>query len=73
MFKTTHLTCIFYRCAKAYKKDKFEYYMSLVEATTPFIRTYLVKANYRKWARSDFNHKSYNITKINILSVWMLY
>ena len=47
-FKTTHIDGIFYRYAKAYKRDKFEYYMHLIEAIRPSIRSYLMESNYRK-------------------------
>ena len=65
-FKTTHLDGIFYRCAKAYKRDKFEYYMRLMEATRPSIQSYLMEANYKKWARSFFDRRRYNIMTTNI-------
>ena len=57
---------LFEKCAKAYLKVDFEFYMRQMEAIKPSIRQYLVKAKFERWARSYSIKKRYNIMSSNI-------
>ena len=65
-FKGVHVDAIFYRCAKAYRKEDFGYFMRQLEAVRPAIRNYLLQVGVEKWARAHFERKRYDVMTTNI-------
>ncbi|XP_024029591.1 uncharacterized protein LOC112094003 [Morus notabilis] len=47
-FKGVHVVAIFYRCAKANRKEDFGYFMRQLEAVRPAIRNYLLQVGVEK-------------------------
>ena len=45
---------LFYRCAKTYQPEDFEYFMRQMESIRPEIRQNVYEVGYEKWARAFF-------------------
>lgn len=56
----------FKTCAKAYKTQEFEKFMTLLERIDPGIKKYLEDADPLRWSRALFPGKRYNIMTTNI-------
>ena len=66
IYKDSLIDSIFFRCAKAYTIDKFEFYMKWMESIYPTIREYLSKVGFEKWARAYSRRRRYNMLTTNI-------
>ena len=65
-YKDSLIDSIFFKYAKAYTIDKFEFYMKWMESIYPTIREYLSKVGFEKWARAYSRRRRYNMLTTNI-------
>ena len=65
-YKSGAIDPLFYRCAKAYTRDEYEYYMESLCSINGGIKKYLTDSDPTRWARSHFISKRYNIMTTNI-------
>lgn len=66
IYKDSLIDSIFFRCAKAYTIDKFEFYMKWMEPIYLTIREYLSKVGFEKWAHAYSRRRRYNMLNTNI-------
>ncbi|XP_055961845.1 uncharacterized protein LOC130015536 [Mercurialis annua] len=56
----------FFKAARAYTKDKFEFYMAEIDEMDARIRPYLEKVGYPKWARAHITNNRHLMMTTNV-------